>query len=349
MATSPIIMLAVLAVGYIAYTNGIFDKLFSGIFKPGTGGGQTPPGGGSSGPLAPGTPFHFSSAGDFRDNTETATNLAANNPEIVVLNGDYSYSGDAPGWWSGNMAAINDKNVIGALGNHDDNTFKDLWPLNQGQWQFIHKVSNVAFVAVDTEANDPASIDPILQQAQSDPQVAHIIPFMHKTVFTPSPGNDLSPDADAGFHDVFAKYDKIRMVLGGHNHFYARMSAVSGTNFVYVTVGNGGANPHSDSEESGPSQYIKSNGCLHCNVNNQTIDCNMISNEGTTFDTFSISPGSPPQSNQTPAQAGSGDSEADNDADAQATYAKAMMVRAYHTSRFVNSGRFVKIKTRRMR
>jgi len=64
---------------------------------------------------------------------------------------------------------------------------------------------------------------------------------------------------------VFKKYDKIRMILRGHNHSYARMNAVPGTDFVYVTVGNGGANPHQDSGESGspPKQYVRSNGALH--------------------------------------------------------------------------------------
>jgi len=55
------------------------------------------------------------------------------------------------------------------------------------------------------------------------------------------------------------------MILRGHNHSYARMNAVPGTDFVYVTVGNGGANPHQDSGESGspPKQYVRSNGALH--------------------------------------------------------------------------------------
>ena len=59
--------------------------------------------------------------------------------------------------------------------------------------------------------------------------------------------NSRDTNANKGYFDVFKKYDKIRMILGGHNHFYARMNAVSGTDFVYVTVGNGGANPHQDS------------------------------------------------------------------------------------------------------
>jgi hypothetical protein len=41
------------------------------------------------------------------------------------------------------------------------------------------------------------------------------------------------------------------MILGGHNPFYAIMNAVPETDFVYVTVGNGGDNPHQDSGESG--------------------------------------------------------------------------------------------------
>ena len=48
------------------------------------------------------------------------------------------------------------------------------------------------------------------------------------------------------------------------------MNAVPGTDFVYVTVGNGGANSHQDSGESGspPKQYVHSYGALHCGVNN---------------------------------------------------------------------------------
>jgi predicted phosphodiesterase len=253
------------------------------------------------------TPFHFTAAGDFRDNTNTDENMAANNPEVVLIVGDFSYKGNAAQWWSKNMNALNKLNVIAALGNHDEpnDDFLKLFPLNEGKWEFIKKVSNVAFVAFDTENNDPSTIDPLLAQAQADPTVDHIIPFGHKTVFTPTPGNPLKPDADRGYFDVFKKYDKIRMILGGHNHFYARMNAVSGTDFVYVTVGNGGANPHQDSGESGspPKQYVRSNGALHCDVNNETISCKMISNEGKVWDEFTITPGNPPASEQDPAQA----------------------------------------------
>ena len=41
------------------------------------------------------TPFHFTAAGDFRDNTNTDENMAANNPEIVLILGDFSYKGNA--------------------------------------------------------------------------------------------------------------------------------------------------------------------------------------------------------------------------------------------------------------
>ena len=273
----------------------------------GRGGGDGVSMGGGSDNLPPGTPFHFTASGDFRDNTNTDENMAANNPEIVLIVGDFSYNGNAKQWWSENMDALNSLNVIAALGNHDEpnDDFLNLWPLNGGKWEFIYKVSNVAFVAFDTENNDPSTVDPLLAQAQEDPTVDHIIPFGHKTVFTPTPGNPLIPDADIGYFDVFKNYDKIRMILGGHNHFYARMNAVPGTDFIYVTVGNGGANPHQDSGESGapPKQYVRSNGCLHCDVNNDTISCKMISNEGTIWDEFTITPNNPPTSDQDPAQA----------------------------------------------
>ena len=83
----------------------------------------------------------------------------------------------------------------------------------------IYLQSNVAFVAFETENNDPSTVDPLLAQAQADPTVDHIIPFGHNTVFTPTPGNQLLPDADIGYFDVFKNYDKIRMILGGITTF----------------------------------------------------------------------------------------------------------------------------------
>jgi hypothetical protein len=204
------------------------------------------------------------------------------------------------------MDALNGLNVIAALGNNDEpnNDFLNLFPLNGGKWEFIYKISNVAFVAFDTEKNDPLTVDHLLAQAQADPTVVHIIPFGHKTIFTPT-AKPLKPDASSDYFDIFKKYDKIRMILGGHNHFYARMNAVPGTDFIYVTVGNGGAKPHQDSEESAPppQQYIRSNGALHCDVNTNTISCNMISKEDKVWDEFTITPGDPPPSSQDPAQA----------------------------------------------
>ena len=61
------------------------------------------------------TSFHFTAAGDFRDNTNTDENMAANNPEIVLILGDFSYNGNAEQWWSKNMDALNNLNIIGVL------------------------------------------------------------------------------------------------------------------------------------------------------------------------------------------------------------------------------------------
>ena len=117
------------------------------------GGGAEGGTGGGSGNLLPSTPFNFTANGDFRDNTNTDENMAANNPEVVLILGDFSYNGNAAQWWSKNMDALNSLNVIGALGNHDEpnDDFLNLWPLNGGKWEFIKKIGNVAF---DTENND---------------------------------------------------------------------------------------------------------------------------------------------------------------------------------------------------
>ena len=41
------------------------------------------------------------------------------------------------------------------------------------------------------------------------------------------------------------------------------MNAVPGTDFVYVTVGNGGAHQGSGDSGSPPKQYVRLNGALH--------------------------------------------------------------------------------------
>ena len=41
----------------------------------------------------------------------------------------------------------------------------------------------------------------------------------------------------------------------------------------------------------------------HCDVNNDTISCKMISNEGTVWDEFTITPNNPPTSDQDSAPA----------------------------------------------
>jgi len=55
----------------------------------GEGGGANVSTVGDSGNLHPGSPFHFTVGGDFRDNTNTDENMAANNSEVVLIVGDF--------------------------------------------------------------------------------------------------------------------------------------------------------------------------------------------------------------------------------------------------------------------
>ena len=61
--------------------------------------------------------------------------MAANNPEVVLIVGDFSYKGNAKQWWSKNMDALNRLNVIGAVRNYDEpnDVFLKLWPFNGGK------------------------------------------------------------------------------------------------------------------------------------------------------------------------------------------------------------------------
>ena len=241
-------------------------------------------------PNVPGTQFTFNVVGDIDYYEGTGQNLCGGNPSLALIIGDFSYDCNAQKWWTTTMRACNGKNVIASVGNHDcsGKGFIDLFPANGGKWEFIKKMGNIAFIAVNTgycnaQCSNPSTSEGLFKQAQADPSVKWIIVHMHKPVFTAG----TAPDAPMSYHTMFQRYSKVKMVFAGHNHTYKRYVILNG--IQYITAGRGGhdASKGSGSVTKGPSSGTV--GVAKCRVDaNGGITCQYVANSGEILDQWGL-------------------------------------------------------------
>ncbi|MGH9972983.1 MAG: metallophosphoesterase family protein, partial [Nitrososphaeraceae archaeon] len=176
--------------------------------------------------------------------------------------------------------------IYGALGNNDNgDDYLNTGFFTNKNWSYSFTRGNIAFVVADTEDENVAETDALLARAQNDPNVKWIIVLMHQSIWHPV-GTSVSSDTTIDFHNTFKKYSKVKMVIAGHTHVYARMVPVDG--ILYIMNGVGGQNPSKGSTE--PSTFSKINGALHCSVTVYgSITCSNISNgSGVVVDKFTI-------------------------------------------------------------
>lgn len=233
--------------------------------------------------------FTFNVAGDFRDTPATGYNLVSDNPDFIIMTGDYGIKTKNPKeWTSSTMAMIKNSGipVYGALGNNDNgNEYLNTGFFTNKNWSYSFAAGNIAFVVANTEDENVAVTDAFLARAQNDPNVKWIIVVMHESIWHPV-GTSVRSDTTIDFHSTFQKYSKVKMVIAGHTHVYARMVPVDG--ILYIMNGIGGQNPSKGSTE--PSTFSKINGALHCRVTiDGSITCSNISNgSGAVVDKFTI-------------------------------------------------------------
>ena len=233
--------------------------------------------------------FTFNVAGDFRDTPATGYNLVSDNPDFIIMTGDYGIKTKNPKeWTSSTMAMIKNSGipVYGALGNNDNgNEYLNTGFFTNKNWSYSFAAGNIAFVVANTEDENVAGTDAFLARAQNDPNVKWIIVLMHQSIWHPV-GTSVRSDTTIDFHSTFQKYSKVKMVIAGHTHVYARMVPVDG--ILYIMNGIGGQNPSKGSTE--PSTFSKINGALHCRVTiDGSITCSNISNgSGAVVDKFTI-------------------------------------------------------------
>ena len=233
--------------------------------------------------------FTFNVAGDFRDTPATGYNLVSDNPDFIIMTGDYGIKTKNPKeWTSSTMAMIKNSGipVYGALGNNDNgNEYLNTGFFTNKNWSYSFAAGDIAFVVANTEDENVAGTDAFLARAQNNPNVKWIIVVMHESIWHPV-GTSVRSDTTIDFHSTFQKYSKVKMVIAGHTHVYARMVPVDG--ILYIMNGIGGQNPSKGPTE--PSTFSKINGALHCRVTvNRSITCSNISNgSGAVVDKFTI-------------------------------------------------------------
>ena len=185
--------------------------------------------------------FNIAAAGDWAcsDNTKnTANNIIAKNPELVLGLGDYAYNNDA-GCWLEIIGPIADKMKI-VIGNHDDTMSVDgnylpapkrlqqyMSYFNLSKQFYSFDYQNVHFVAMSTEQSFKKGsmqyrfVERDLKNASSDPNINWIIVFYHRVAYSSPSEVGAVTDLRDTYHPLFEKYG-VDVVLQAHNHHYQR-------------------------------------------------------------------------------------------------------------------------------
>ena len=211
--------------------------------------------------------FNFVAVGDWDctgETEDTVENILAQDPELVLALGDFSYSGDADCWFD-LIEPIADKTKI-VLGNHEDEEdYMDYFGLENQYYSFNEK--NIHFLALSTETDFDEDSEQYefarqdLEKYSKDPFIDWIIVFFHRYIYGSGSGLEEDTDFRETYHPLFDKY-KVDLALQGHLHVYERTYPITfndddegepivqdsapniyknpkGT--VFLTVGTGGA------------------------------------------------------------------------------------------------------------
>ena len=192
--------------------------------------------------------WHFIAVGDWGSNNETIKTVEnigtymdkTTGVEFVLGLGDYSYyeTGEeipTVKWWNEIMKPLQNK-FKAALGNHEINEiplYKKLFGLNSTYYSFDHK--SVHFISINAleplDATSPQFrfLKSDLDNAQNDPNIKWVIPFLHHPLYTAK--SMITGDGTrigSGYnerlllHPLFDNYSKVDLVLNAHSHNYQR-------------------------------------------------------------------------------------------------------------------------------
>lgn len=194
-----------------------------------------------------------------------ALRIAATEAQALAHVGDFVYDGNVAAYWS--LFREEYAPIIGAsmpiwpaIGNHEREAalyFSEAsfdWPAGEKRW-YVKDHGPARFVFLDTDSPDSASYAKLsaadwsaqmtwlaatLAAAQADAAMSLVVVVMHAPVYTtgPHPLDEMGTSERAAMLSAFASCGKLKLVVGGHNHFYERSEAEG---VVHLVAGGGGA------------------------------------------------------------------------------------------------------------
>ena len=203
-----------------------------------------------------GTAFRFGWLADTMavNTTVTMEQLAAEQPQLMLHGGDLVYQSHPYDTWVDWSIAMKALTALGSFmptcGNHEFEGQDEITVMydrlyggqaeSDKRW-FAFTFGSVRFVAYDSESPDREGLEDWLEAdlaaAAADPDVQHIVVYMHRPMYTLGPYWRENADSRDGLHAVFVQHG-VTMVLAGHSHAYERFE-VDG--IAYVVDGGGGA------------------------------------------------------------------------------------------------------------
>lgn len=296
-------------------TNRMYSSTLTGL-TPGTKyyyrvvvGNQYSDGSFFTAPSAGATSLKFVSYGDTRTNTGAHNTVAGqvvklfqSDPGYQTLNlmeGDLVSSGDTNSTWDSEfftptmsnvrteMANISDLSV---MGNHEGSgaLFKRYFPMPfvAGRyWSFDYGPMHVVMMDQYTSYGaGSAQYNWIKNDLAASTKKWKVI-VLHEPGWSANGGHANNTTIQKTYQPLFEQY-KVALVLGGHNHYYAR-AMVNG--IAHLTVGTGGAPIYSPA--SGQPNVVKTYtgyGYTRFAINGSTLTGWFINSSGSTIDTFTL-------------------------------------------------------------
>jgi hypothetical protein len=262
-----------------------------------------------SAPPANATAVKFFSYGDTRTNGDSHNTLAglvnstfAADPAFQTLNlhvGDW-VSSDSESAWTGEWFASTYTNIraqsagiaeIGVRGNHEGGAtyWKRYWPqpFQPGglYWSFDYGPMHVAMLDQYTSYSVGSAQYDWLQADLSASGKLWKVVVLHEPGWSSGGGHSNNTTIQNDLQPLFQQYG-VSLVLGGHNHYYAR-ATVSGV--THLTMGGGGA--PAASPASAQSNIVKTYQGLSFGkftISGNTLTADIINNSGSVIDSFTI-------------------------------------------------------------
>ncbi len=260
-------------------------------------------------PAASATALNFTSFGDDRSNPSEhntvsgqVVNLFKSDPSYQTLNlsvGDLVSNGDSDSTWTTEMFAPTLTNIrtelanisdLSVMGNHEGSggLFVRYFPMPfvAGRyWSFDYGPMHVIMMDQYTSYGSGSAEYNWLKSDLAGTSKKWKVIVLHEPGWSANGGHADNTTIQSVYEPLFEQYN-VALVLGGHNHYYAR-AMVNG--IPELTVGTGGAPLYTPA--SGQANIVKTYegyGYAKFSISGSTLTGWFISASGSTIDTFSV-------------------------------------------------------------